>query len=164
LPPACVQGLGEKRHSLSLPASSMEASPTGTGDALLVEMEKALKILAIDNEPSVTATLACLFNAPRYQVTAAANGDDALARIDAGSDQFDVIIVDQKMPHLTGAEFVAAMRERGMKGKIIVLSANLSGEVRAAYEQMDVDIMFTKPFDIAELRAAVENAATCPAA
>jgi DNA-binding response OmpR family regulator len=51
-------------------------------------------------------------------------------------------------------ELVSAMRGRGVTSKIIVLSAHLLPDVRAAYEKMDVHVMFTKPFDIAELRAA----------
>ncbi len=118
-------------------------------------MQTTLKILAVDNEPSVTLALSYVFTRPRYELTAVGSGSEALARLDAGADAFDVIIVDQKMPELTGAELVAAIRERGVKSKVIVLSARLSSEVRAAYERMDVHVMFAKPFDIAELRTAV---------
>ncbi|HSU86131.1 MAG TPA: response regulator [Chthoniobacterales bacterium] len=116
-------------------------------------MEKTIKILAVDNEPSVTTSLCYVFGGPRYEMTTVASGLDALARLDT-ADTFDVIIVDQKMPNLTGVELVTAIRARGVTGKIIVLSAHLSPEVRAAYEEMDVHSMFTKPFDISELRAA----------
>jgi len=116
-------------------------------------MEKTIKILAVDNEPSVTTSLCYVFGGPRYEMTTVASGLDALARLDT-ADTFDVIIIDQKMPNLTGVELVTAIRARGVTGKIIVLSAHLSPEVRAAYEEMDVHSMFTKPFDISELRAA----------
>ena len=119
-------------------------------------MEIALRILAVDNEPSVTLSLRYIFAGPRYQVTAAKSGNDALAELDANADPYDVIIVDQKMPELTGVELVSAMRERGVTSKIMVLSAHLSSEIREAYEQMDVHVMFAKPFDIAELRSAVD--------
>jgi DNA-binding response OmpR family regulator len=117
-------------------------------------MEKTIKILAVDNEPSVTTSLSYVFGGPRYEMTTVASGLDALARLDTSPDTFDVIIVDQKMPNLTGVELVTAIRARGVTGKIIVLSAHLSPEIRAAYEEMDVHSMFTKPFDISELRAA----------
>jgi DNA-binding response OmpR family regulator len=122
-------------------------------------METALRILAVDNEPSVTISLRYVFAGPHYQMTAVASGDDALATLDADADPFDVIIVDQKMPNLTGVELVTAIRERGVTSKIIVLSAHLSPEIREAYEQMDVHVMFEKPFDITELRSAVDSLA-----
>jgi CheY-like chemotaxis protein len=117
----------------------------------------AVRIMAVDNEPSVTLSMRYLFDGPRYEITTVDDGDAALARLDAEPDPFDVIIVDQKMPHLTGIELVGEIRKRGITGKIIVVSAHLSSEVREAYERMDVHIMFSKPFDIDMLRSAVDR-------
>ncbi len=122
-------------------------------------MDAPLRILAVDNEPSVTLSLRFVFAGPRYEVTCVESGVAALAKLDANSDPFDVMIVDQKMPHLTGAELVSAIRERGGSGKIIVVSAHLSSEIREAYERLDVHEIFSKPFDIAELRSAVDRLA-----
>src|SRR2546423_789662 len=102
-------------------------------------MKTALRILAMDNEPSVTLSLRHIFAGPRYQVTAAESGSDALAKLDAHSDRYGVIIVDQQMPQPTGVELVSAIGKRGVTGKIMVLSAQLSAEIREAYEQMDAD-------------------------
>lgn len=120
-------------------------------------MEKVVKILAVDNEPSVTTALSYVFTPPRYELIALASGMEALNRLDADPDAFDVIIVDQKMPQITGAELVSAIRQRGVRSKIIVLSAQLSDEIRAAYERMAVDVIFTKPFDLTALRDAVTS-------
>ena len=119
----------------------------------------ALQILAVDNEPSVTASLRYVLPGPRYELTAVENGDAALARIDSGSEHYDIIIVDQKMPHMTGVELVEQLRKRGIDSKIIVLSAHLSSEVRADYERMDVHVMFPKPFDVGAFRSAVDRLA-----
>src|SRR5947207_858943 len=119
----------------------------------------ALRILAVDNDPSVTFSFRHIFNGPRYELTAVENGDAALSRIDSGSGGYDVIIVDQKMPHMSGLELVGEMRKRGITSKIMVLSAHISDEVRSAYERMDVHVMFPKPFDVGELRLAVDRLA-----
>jgi two-component system response regulator (stage 0 sporulation protein F) len=115
--------------------------------------------LAVDNEPSVTLSLQYVFTQPRYEITCVESGNAALARLEANSNSYDVIIVDQKMPHLTGAELVGAIRRRGINGGIIVLSAHLTPEVREAYERMDVHVIFSKPFDVVELRSAVDRLA-----
>jgi|ERR1700736_900685 CheY-like chemotaxis protein len=117
----------------------------------------ALRILAVDNEPSVTFSLRHIFNGPRYELTAVENGDAALSRIDSSLGRYDVIIVDQKMPHMTGLELVGEMRKRGISSKVMVLSADISSEIRDAYERMDVHLMFPKPFDVVELRSAVDQ-------
>jgi CheY-like chemotaxis protein len=122
-------------------------------------MDAPLRILAVDNEPSVTLSLRYVFAEPRYEVTCVESGVAALARLDINSDLYGVIIVDQKMPHLTGLELVSVIRQRGITGKIIVVSAHLSSELREAYERMDVHVMFSKPFDVAELRSAVDRLA-----
>jgi CheY-like chemotaxis protein len=119
----------------------------------------ALKILAVDNEPSVTFSLRHVFTGPRYQITAVENGDAALARVDSGLEHYDVIIVDQKMPHMSGVELVEQLRKRNVDSKIMVLSAHLSSDVREAYERMDVHLMFPKPFDVAAIRSAVDRLA-----
>ena len=70
-----------------------------------------------------------------------------------------MIIIDEKMPHLTGVELVEEIRKRRFAGKIMVLSAHLSPEIREAYEQMDVDLILDKPFNIHDLRLALDNLA-----
>lgn len=119
----------------------------------------ALRILAVDNEPSVTCSLRYIFTGPRYQLTPVENGDAALARIDSGCEHYDIIIVDQKMPHMSGVELVEQLRNRNIDSKIMVISAHLSDEIRSAYERMDVHLMFPKPFDIGALRSAVDTLA-----
>jgi len=120
-------------------------------------MGPPLRILAVDNEPSVTLSLRYVFSEPRYEVLCVEDGDLALALLDATSDPYDVIIVDQKMPHLTGIELVEAIRKRGISSKMIVVSAHLSEEVREVYKRLDVHVMFPKPFNVDQLRAAVDR-------
>ena len=122
-------------------------------------METPLRILAVDNEPSVMLSLRFVFGDPRYELTCADSGLAALARLDANSDLFDVIIVDEKMPHLTGLELVGAIRKRGINGRIIVVSAYLTPALRESFERMGVHVMFKKPFNVDELRSAVDRLA-----
>ena len=119
-------------------------------------MDRICRILAVDNEPAVTTSLRFVFDTPQYNITCVSSGADALAHLDC-SKHFDVIIVDQKMPNLTGLELVREIRKRGIDGKIIVVSANLSAEVCEGYKRMDVSVIFSKPFDIRQLRSAVDQ-------
>jgi DNA-binding response OmpR family regulator len=122
-------------------------------------MGAALKILTVDDNPSIMQSMRFIFASPRYEVTGAENGEAALANLDANGNIYDVIIADQKMPHLSGLELVRELRKRDFSGKIMILSANLSPELRAAYEQMDVHVMLDKPFDVHELRLALDRLA-----
>ena len=122
-------------------------------------MSGPFRILTVDNEPPVTVSLKYVFAKPRYEVFSAESGSAALAMLNAGSNLYDLIIVDQRMPNLTGLELVDAIRKRGIPGNIIVLSAQLSPEICEAYERLKVQAIFPKPFDLNELRAAVDNLA-----
>lgn len=131
----------------------------GTDVAFQVVVASPLRILAVDDEQLITISLGYVFADPRYEFTCAEGGNEALATLDANSDRFDVIIVDHKMPCLTGVELVGAIRERGINSEIIILSAHLSPEIRETYVRLDVPVMFSKPFNIHALRSAVDRIA-----
>ena len=122
-------------------------------------MALPFRILSVDNQASVTFSMKFVFTAPRFEVLTAENGVVALDQLEADATPYDLIIVDQKMPTISGVELVGEIRRRGLPGKIIVVSAHLSSEVRAAFEAMQVHAIFTKPFDLGALRAAVEQIA-----
>lgn len=122
-------------------------------------MDLALRILTVDDERSITESMRFIFGGSRFQVTGTETGADALAKIDADPEGYDVIIIDQKMPRLTGIELVHEIRKRPYSGKIVVLSAHLSPDIRSAYEDLDVDVMIDKPFDINELRLLLNQLA-----
>lgn len=122
-------------------------------------MENALKILAVDDEPSITESMRFIFDQPNYEVTGVNDSDDALAKLTEESQGYDIVITDQKMPFRSGLELVRELRKRKFNGKIMVLSAHLSPDVRAGYEQMDVHVMVDKPFNIHELRRALNSLA-----
>jgi DNA-binding response OmpR family regulator len=133
---------------------------SGTNAAVFsTSMDPALRILTVDDERSITESMRFIFGGSRFRVTAAETGAEALAKIDADPDGYDVIIIDQKMPRLTGVELVHEIRKRPYAGKIMVLSAHLSADVRSAYEELDVDVMIDKPFDIKELRVMLDQLA-----
>ena len=114
-----------------------------------------VRVLTVDDEPSVTLSLRYVFGNPRYEVVGVCYGQAALAQLD--SSPFDVVIVDEKMPNLSGVELVRKIKERGNPAEIIVVSAQLLPEVCQEYESLNVHVMFAKPFDVEALRAAVDR-------
>ena len=122
-------------------------------------MGSPLKILAVDDEPSIAQSMRFIFERPLYELASAHDGEAALAHLKTDPNSFDVIITDNNMPGVSGIQFVRQLRERNFMGKIMVLSAHLSTEVRAAYEAMDVDAMIDKPFSIKALRQILDRVA-----
>ena len=114
------------------------------------------KILAVEDNRSVTLSMGFVFARPRYQFDYIENAIDALKIVEAQSHPYDVIIVDQEMPALSGLEFVCELRKRGISTKVIVVAALLPSRDRWAYKQMGVHVIFDKPFDVTQLRSAVD--------
>ena len=118
-------------------------------------MKDRLRILTVEDEPAVTKMLALLLGGPAAKVTSASDGWMALMKIGAAKEPFDVIITDHRMPRMNGLDLVRRLRVRKFEGKIIVLSAYLTKENIQAYEELQVDMMFAKPFDCEELQLAM---------
>lgn len=133
------------------PGKEQRDTPTKTNSAAK-NAGTTLRILTVDDEPSIAACLSLIFARPRYELTSARNGNDALARLSAATPPYDVVITDNEMPQVSGIELVRELRERSFPGKIVVLSGDLSNETREAYTQMQVDAILDKPFDNYELR------------
>lgn len=118
-------------------------------------MNNHLRILAVEDETAVSQLLALVLCGPSSKVTIACNGEEALAKIAAAAQPFDIVITDHNMPRLTGLELVRELRARDFAGKIAVLSAHLTQDNVHAYQELSVDLMLRKPFDLDELRRAV---------
>jgi CheY-like chemotaxis protein len=120
------------------------------------DVKNSTRILAVEDESAVAQLLALVLCGPCCHVSTANNGAKALGKIAAAARPFDLVITDHIMPKMSGLELVRQLRRRGFGGKIAVLSAHLNQENTRAYEQLQVDLMLAKPFDVDELRHAIE--------
>jgi CheY-like chemotaxis protein len=127
-------------------------------------MKDRLRILTVEDEPAVTHMLALILGGPSAKITNACDGWMALMKIGAAVEPFDVIITDHRMPRMNGLDLVRRLRVRQFTGKIIVLSAYLTKENIQAYEELEVDMMLAKPFDVGELQLAMDLLTKKPSA
>ena len=118
-------------------------------------MSDSLRILVVEDEKAVAHMIAMVLGGPAAKVTRARNGWEALIKIGVTARPFDVVITDHRMPRMTGLELVRRLRGQNFGGKILVLSAYLSDEVIHEYDELKVDMMMTKPFDLDELQEAM---------
>ncbi len=118
-------------------------------------MNHPLRILVVEDEKALAHVIAMMLGGPAAKVTTAKNGWEALIKIGLAAKPFDVVITDHRMPRVTGLELVRQLRTKNFGGKILVLSAHLADEEIRAYEELNVDMMMTKPFDFDELQDAM---------
>ena len=90
----------------------------------------------------------------QYVVELVADGRAALDA--AGSGHFDLIVLDLRLPLMSGLEVLRTLRDRGVGTPVLVLTAQDSVEFKVDALRMGADDYVTKPFAMAELLARVE--------
>ncbi|MFA5844280.1 MAG: sigma-54 dependent transcriptional regulator [Coriobacteriia bacterium] len=114
------------------------------------------RILIADDEKNMRWVLAQSLTSEGYEVVEAADGKEALSSI---ADQVpDVLILDHKMPAPDGMEVLRRVRAKGLAFPVIMLTAH--GNVATAVEAVKAGATeyLTKPFDLEELKIALERA------
>jgi len=117
------------------------------------------KVLVIDDDPAVVATLADgLQLVGDYDVIIASDGAEGLHRFYASLP--DCVVVDVRMPRLNGYQFVRAMRGDPETAEIpiIILSALVQDHEQLAGFLSGADVYLLKPVEITELMAAIDTA------
>src|SRR5438105_7654904 len=111
------------------------------------------RVLIVDDEESVTVTMAAILEMDGYSVATALRGDEALAHIEA--ETFDLVLTDLRLDDFDGMDVLAAARRKSSETVGIVLTGYASMESAVkALRQGAYDYML-KPADVEELRATV---------
>ena len=114
-------------------------------------------ILIVDDEPHVISALMRGLREEPYRIVGSAGGAEALqvmAEVPIG-----VVISDERMPGMDGAEFLAHVKERHPGTIRIMLTGQASIEATMrAVNNGEIYRFFTKPWDELELRLAIRGA------
>jgi response regulator RpfG family c-di-GMP phosphodiesterase len=117
-----------------------------------------VKILLVDDEPSLRELLRATFEGAHVQVDEAATAFEAEARIKKRRP--DVIVLDLRMPGMSGAELCTRLKgeARTKKIPIVMLTGADEEEARRA-QQCGAEALVRKPFSPLDLLAVVERLA-----
>ena len=113
------------------------------------------KVLVVDDEPNILATLAPLLRSRGYEVVTAMNGRAAIET--AARDKPDLIVLDLGLPDMDGAEVCRIVREE-QSVPIVVLSARGAESDKVRALDLGADDYVTKPFGAEELLARIRAA------
>ena len=113
-----------------------------------------MRILVVDDERAVRESLRRALELEGYEVELAADGEEALERLDAEADQApDAVVLDVLMPRLDGLEACRRIRRSGSRLPILMLTAQAEVENRVEGLDAGADDYLTKPFALEELLA-----------
>ena len=111
------------------------------------------RVLLVEDSDSVRRAVALGLTASGFDVTAVADGAQALAVFDAVRPA--VLVTDLTMPGMDGFELVRTLRVRQVGVPVLVISARDSAQDKAAALAAGSDSYLVKPFGLAELRDRV---------
>ena len=113
-----------------------------------------MRILVVDDERAVRESLRRALELEGYDVELAADGQQALDRLENESEQApDAVLLDVLMPGLDGLEVCRRLRRTGSTLPILMLTARAEVENRVEGLDAGADDYVTKPFALEELLA-----------
>jgi two-component system copper resistance phosphate regulon response regulator CusR len=121
-----------------------------------------MKILVIEDDPTVGQFVKRGLEEQRWGVELVADGEEGEQRASSGA--FDLVILDMRLPGKSGLDVLTALRGRGFERPILVLTAQDAIDAKVSTLRAGADDYVTKPFAFEELLARVEALARRPRA
>lgn len=114
-----------------------------------------MKILIVEDEPSLREVIVKSLCAERYVVETAADFSSAEQKI--GLYDYDCILLDIMLPDGNGLKILEQLKAQGKHEGVIIISARDSIDDRVAGLELGADDYLPKPFHLAELHARIRS-------
>jgi len=117
---------------------------------------KRSKVLLIDDETVFTNNISKLLTSRGYRVTAVNSGDSAIQVLE--KEDFDVVVLDLKMPGMDGITTLKEIKKLGLFTKTLILTGHGSIDTAMEATKLGAYDYLPKPCEIGELVAKIEEA------
>ena len=116
---------------------------------------KKIKILVVDDEPSIRESLSGWLRQDGFEVDTAADGSAALKMTQA--NRYDIMLIDVKMPEMDGLTLLKKLKEQEPELAVVMMTAH--GAIQDAVDAMRLGAYdyLLKPFDLEELSLTVDK-------
>jgi DNA-binding response OmpR family regulator len=112
-----------------------------------------MRLLLVEDEKKVASFVARSLRENHYAADLADTGEKALELV--SQERYDLILLDVRLPNLSGVEVCRQMREAGVDTPVLMLTARSLVEQRVEGLDAGADDYLTKPFALAELHARI---------
>ncbi|MEZ4413680.1 MAG: response regulator transcription factor [Gemmatimonadales bacterium] len=113
-----------------------------------------MKILVVEDDPTVGPYVKRGLEEHQNHVDLVDDGLEALRLASGGL--YDLVVLDLRLPGMTGLEIVRTLRDRGVTTPILILTAQDAVDFKVQTLRAGADDYVTKPFAFEELLARVE--------
>lgn len=114
-----------------------------------------MKILVVEDESELRATISQSLVKEKFVVESAANYSDALGKIN--DYDYDCILLDIMLPGGSGLDLLKELKALHREDSVLIISAKDSLEDKVYGLELGADDYLTKPFHLAELNARVKS-------
>lgn len=120
-------------------------------------MAKEINVLFLDDEENILNSLKRLFISESYGIAVTTSAEEAMNII--GREKIKVVISDQRMPHITGVEFLTKVKEKNPDIMRILFTGYT--DLQAAEDAINIGEVYrfiNKPWNGPDLKASVQEA------
>jgi two-component system, NtrC family, response regulator AtoC len=114
-------------------------------------------VLIVDDERLIARTLASALAEAGFQTRTAPDAEVAERILGTEDGQFDLVIVDNRLPKGSGLGLLKKLKAGNSPAKVILMTAFDSPETKAEARKLGVQRYITKPFDLSTMIAEVEG-------
>lgn len=118
-------------------------------------MKKMPNILVVDDEASIRESLKDWLMEDGYSVALAIDGEDAILRVEAS--QYDVILLDLKMPGIDGLETMRRIKEISPDSEVLMMTAYAAVDTAVLAMKEGAFDYLVKPFDPDEIELQIKK-------
>jgi DNA-binding NtrC family response regulator len=113
------------------------------------------RILVVDDEDALRNILSGELSNSGYDVASASDGDEAISMI--SNKQFDLVLLDIKMPRVDGFEVLKFIKKNQPSVKVIMLTgfADLKNAIES--KKHGAEDFVSKPYDLVDLLTTIER-------
>mgnify|MGYP001447682755 CR=1 FL=1 len=135
-------------------AGAVTESEAGRDDDRIAEAAApGARVLLVEDNPINALLAQALLTREGCVIEHAAGGEEALAAVGVGV--FDLVLMDMRLPGLSGEETARRMREAGVNAPIVALTANAFDDDRRTCLAAGMDDFLVKPLSPDALRAVL---------
>jgi DNA-binding NtrC family response regulator len=121
-------------------------------------MAKKSSILVVDDEDALRTVLTNELMNEGYEVRNAGDGDEALTELQ--KVEYDLVLLDIKMPRVNGFEVLKFIKDHQPRTKVVMLTgfADLKNAIES--KKLGADDFVSKPYDLVDLLTTIERVLT----
>jgi CheY-like chemotaxis protein len=109
------------------------------GEVMTTETSALGRVLVVDDEADIRSMLAIVLSTEGWHVDEAADGREALLRCAAG--RYDLVVLDLRMPEMTGLDVAHRLVADGFDGRLVLFSAFVDEEVERSAADIGMTVV-----------------------